>query len=93
MLCCSISSKLQGLLTDRTYIACAMVLKLLWSADLGRHETIILHLIFSCSSGLGNNAQYIPPADNHAGDSGEWTDCFGAHPAPHSPLLQCMQVG
>ncbi len=35
---CSTHSKLRRLLTDRTSIARAMVLKWLWSADLGRHE-------------------------------------------------------
>jgi len=47
----------------------------------------LLHLTFDCSSGLGNCAQHILAADNHADDIDNWNHCFGALPAlPRSPI-------
>jgi len=41
----------------------------------------LLHLTFDSSSGLGNCAQHILPADNHADDIGDWNHRLGALPA------------
>ena len=47
----------------------------------------LLHLNLGSSSGLGNCAQHILPADNHADDFDDWSHCLGALPAFHgSPI-------